>query len=441
MKKTYLTLLLPLLIALVLAAQVAVPAIAVPAQQANLLVNASFEDPYNGGAANGWARWHNASTGDFKPAECSDTYFFQPLWSRETNPALVVDGSISQHIGNQYDTWHAGVMQDVAVTPGATYRFTFRAIGRASNEQYPAPSDTAVNLGVRAGIDPNGSGLWYDDDVVWGGSGSPHDGGDQSNWQQFSVETTAAGNVITVFASANVAGAYQCRAHLDVWFDNAQLIEAAPPPTNTPLPQPTLPPATNTPVRPTATNTPDVTATTTLEPTETSTNTPEPPTGGTICVNAFADENSNGQHEESEGSMAGVTFTIVRDGEVAAQGISTGPQPICFDELEAGSYQVAQTVPATLEMTTGANTEISLNEGQTIRIEFGSRVRPEEEVSTNPSSTTVDAETELVDDALSTEAEESGFGSSLLAMSGLAALLLGVIMAGVLLFLVLRQRS
>ncbi len=94
-------------------------------------------------------------------------------------------------------------------------------------------------------------------------------------------------------------------------------------------------------------------------------------------------------------------------------------------------------------MTTGANAEISLNEGQTIRVEFGSRLRPDDAdvVSANPSSTTVDADTELVDDALGTDAEETGFGSSLLAMSGLAALFLGVIMAGVLLFLVLRQRS
>jgi hypothetical protein len=403
-----------------------------------LLTNASFEDPYNSGAANGWGRWHNGSTGDDKPEACADTYYFLPRWERETNPALVVDGSISQHVGNQYDTWHAGVMQDVAVTPGATYRFTFSAIGRATNEQFPAPSDSTVNLGVRAGIDPDGSGLWYDGDIVWGGAGSPHDSGNQANWQQFSVEATAAGNVITVFASANVAGANQCRAHLDVWFDNAELIALAPPPTSTAPPPPTQSPATAT---PTATITPDVTVTQPPVPTETPAVTAEPSSGGIICVNAFADENSNGQHEENEGSMAGVTFTVVRGTEVVGQGISTGPQPICFDELEPASYQVAQTVPPSLEMTTGANVEISLSEGQTIRIEFGSRVRPEEEVSENPSSTTVDSEAELVDDALSTETEENGFGSSLLAMSGLAALFLGVVMAGVLLFLVLRQRS
>lgn len=446
MKKLRLILFLFFLLGLTVAAGTARPAVAVPAQQANLLTNPSFEDPYNNGTANGWARWHRDSGADSKPDNCSDVYYFQPKWSREGNSALVADGAISQHVGNQFDTWQAGVMQDVAVTPGSTYRFTFWAIGRASNDQYPAASDGTVNLGVQAGIDPNGSGLWYDSDVVWGGAGSPHDQGNQANWQQFSVEATATGNVITVLAGANVAGANQCRAHLDVWFDNAQLVEAGPPPTNTPPPQPTSPPpppATNTPVPPTATATPDVTATNTPVPTETPTNTPEPPQGGIICVNAFADENSNGQHEATEGAMAGVTFTVVQDGEVVGQGISTGPDPVCFEELEPGTYQVAQTVPAALEMTTGANAEISLSEGQTIRIEFGTRLRPdpEEEISQNPASDTVDSEAELVEESLDTEAEEASAGSSLLAISGLAALFVAVIMLGVLIFLLLRQRS
>lgn len=445
MKKLRLILFVSLFLSLAVATQAAAPVAAVPAQQANLLTNPSFEDPYSSGAANGWARWHDGSTGDTKPENCSDVYYFQPQWSREGNPALVVDGSLSQHIGNQFDTWHAGVMQTVSVNPGSTYRFTFSALGRASNDQYPAPSDAAVNLGVRAGIDPNGSGLWYDSDVVWGGAGSPHDQGNQANWQQFSVEATATGNTMTVFTSANLAGANQCRAHLDVWFDNAQLVEAGPPPTNTPAPQPTSPPpppVTNTPVPPTATVTPDVTATNTPIPTEEPTNTPEPPEGGIICVNAFADENANGQHETTEGSMAGVTFTIVREGEVVGEGISTGPESVCFEGLEPGSYQVAQTVPPTLEMTTGASAEISLSEGQTVRIEFGARLRVEEEVSVEPgSTTTVDSEAELVEESLSSDAEESGIGSSLLAVSGLAALFLGVIMLGVLIFLLLRQRS
>lgn len=407
-----------------------------PRQQGAGLTNPSFEDPYSNGAANGWGRWHQEST---DPGNCSGPYAFRPQWSRETNGSLVYDGFVSQHIGNQFDTWHAGVYQTIPAQPGTTYRFSFWSIGRASNDQFPAPSDGAVNLGVRAGIDPNGSGLWSDGDVVWGAAGSPHDAGSQSNWQQFSVEATASGNEITVFVSADLRGANSCRGHLDVWFDNAQLVEAGPPPTNTPPPQPTAPPpppVTNTPVPPTATPTTEATPTDTPEPTATPTDTPEP--GGTICVNAFADANSNGQDDPDEGAMAGVTFTVAQDETVVGTGISTGPEPVCFNDLDPGSYQVTQSVPNTLQMTTGASTEVTVGQGQTLEIKFGSRQRPAEEVAENEQSTPEATESGAV---VTADPEDTSDGPSLLAISGLAALFLAIIMLGALIYLMLRQRA
>ena len=442
MKKLPIFILLSLLFSSFYIAGHSRPAAAIPVQQGNLLNNPSFEDPYSNGAASGWARWHQ-ELGP-KPENCSAAYAFRPEWSRETNPSIVLDGFISQHVGNQFDTWHAGVMQNVPVNAGSRYRFTFYATGRAHNEQYPTPSDGSVNLGVQAGIDPNGSGLWSDGDIVWGAAGSPHMGGGEGNWQQFTVEATAAGNEITVFASANLVGANQCRAHMDVWFDNAQLVEAGPPPTNTPPPQPTQPPpppATNTPVPPTAT--PTTPATPTNTPTATPTFTPTPPPGGTICVNAFADENSNGQREETEGAMAGVTFTIARGDEVVGQAVSSGPDPICFDELEPGTYQVAQTVPDTLEMTTGANAALDVTEGQMIRVEFGSKVRTQQAMNPEetPNSDTAPDEGTVVTVEEEASDADNGFSSRILALSGLAALFLAIIMLGVLIFLMLRQRA
>lgn len=433
-----------LVVAVMLVSSGTAPAEAIPPQQSNLLENPSLEDPYSGqGAAGGWGRWHQESA---DPGECSGPYAFQPIWSRETNGALVLDGFVSQHVGNQFDTWHAGILQTVPVQAGSTYRFSFWAIGRASNQQFDAPSDTAVNLGVRAGIDPNGSGLWTDGDVVWGAAGSPHDTGDQSNWQQFSVEATATGSEVTVFISADLRGANQCRSHLDVWFDNAQLVEAGPPPTNTPPPQPTsppqptAPPATNTPVPPTATPTSEATPTNTPPPTETPTDTPEP--RGIICVNAFSDENSNGQHDDAEGAMAGVTFTVARDGTVVRTGISTGPEPICFDDLEPGAYQVAQSVPNTLQMTTGASTEVTIGEGQTLEVKFGSRQRPAESES-DPSGEDGDGQADGEETVVAVEEGDQSEGAaprSLLAISGLVALFVAIVLLGALIFMILRQR-
>ncbi len=450
MQKTRLILLVVFFSVALWAAQ----AFAAPTQQTNLLQNPSFEDPYQGGVAQGWVAWHRESA---DPGACSGPYAYRPMWSRETNGALVVDGFVSQHVGNQYDTWSGGVWQTVSVNPGSTYRFTFSAIGRASNEQFPTPSDTAVNLGIRAGIDPNGSGLWSDSDVVWGGAGSPHDAGDQSNWQQFSVEATATGNQVTVFVSADLQGANNCRAHLDVWFDGAQLVEVGPPPTNTPPPQPTQPPpppVTNTqppPAQPTATTAPEETETpdeptATPEPTATATDTPVP--GGVICVNAFADTNSNGMHDEDEGVMAGVTFTVAQGNQVVGTAVSSGPNAICFDNLEPGTYQVAQTVPNRLQMTTGAMAEVEVGVGQTLEIKFGSRQRTaaeldqasgEDEVAGSDTVETGDGDVVSIGDQNPVaEAEE---GSSLLAMSGLVVLLLAIVLLGVLLFTQLRKRA
>jgi cell division septation protein DedD len=421
---------------------------AAPARQTNLLTNPSLEQPYSNGAANGWGRWHQDSA---KIADCAGAYYHQPTWQPELNGTLVLDGAASQHIGNQFDTWHAGVMQNVSVTAGSRYRFTFWARGRASNEQFPAPSDGTVNLGVRAGIDPNGSGLWSDGDIAWSGSGSPHD-----NWQSFSVEATATGGTITIFAAANLGGANQCRAHLDVWFDKAELIVAGPPPTNTPPPQPTSPPpppATNTPVPPTATSVPptsevpptETPAPTSETPTDVPTNTPAPVQGGAICLNAFADSNANGLHEAAEGYMAGVTFTIAQNNQVLTQGVSQGTDsPICFESIPEGSYQVAQIVPRALEMTTAASIDIDVTDGETIGLEFGSRVIPPAEATeaVSANATANPAATATAGGVTIVESGDDEDGSlDVLALSGLGILAVAVLLLGVLIVVLVRQRA
>ncbi len=425
------------------------PAEAAPAQQTVTLVNPSFEDPYSSGAAQGWGRWHENSPS--KPPECSARYAFQPTWSREANSSIVFNGAISQHIGNQFDTWHAGVMQNVAVTPGTTYRFTFYGTGRASNEQYPAPSNTEVNLGIRAGIDPNGSGLWTDPDIVWGGSASPHMSGGFGNWQQVTVEATATGSQITVFVAADLAGANQCRAHLDVWFDQAEIAVVGPAPQPTsppPPPQPTSPPpppqpaATNTPV-PEPTEIAQVDPTATLPPTATPTETPPP--GGTICVNAFADVNANGQHDADEGAMAGVTFRVANaSNELVGQGVSSGPDPVCFERLLPDTYQVAQETPAALEMTTAANVSVTLAEGQVVLVEFGSRIRPDA-TATSPVDDGVQPAGTPVSGSDGEDDSDSGGilsgGGNTLVIAGLATICLAIVLLGGLVVVLLRMRG
>ncbi|MBK8985666.1 MAG: hypothetical protein IPM39_06235 [Chloroflexi bacterium] len=422
----------------------AVPGAAAPAQQTNLLRNPGFEQPFGAdGNAVDWNRWHQNSTeAQLANRDCTAGYYVLPKWGAETNSALIHSGGASQQVGNMFDTWHAGVWQNVPATPGTTYRFTFFARGRGSNDQFPAPSDTSLQMGVRAGIDPNGSGLWYESDVVWGAAASPHD-----QWQQVSVEATATGNQITVYTAANWvrAGTFQCRTHLDVWFDTAELVAQGPAATNTPPPQPTSPPvvvvpqATNTPVPPPPTDTPAVPATSTPIPTETPTETPP---GATICVNAFNDENGNGVQDPNEGYMAGVTFTIANATAIVGQAISTGTEtPVCQEGLPPDRYQIRQVLPPRLEPTTIDYADLEVQVGQPYGIAFGSRIRvevtPTSEIAA-VSPTPIGGQTDT--DSSSSAGSPSG-GISGLAIAGIAMLVTAVVLLGAVLFVLLRRQT
>ncbi len=413
--------------------------------QTNLLQNPSFEEPYSNGVAQGWGPQHEDFNANPKPANCGDYYTVLPQWSGElATGSLILDGGRSQHIGNQFDTWHAVVMQDVNVNPGSTYRFSFYSTGRASNDQYPAPSDGAVNLGVRAGIDPNGGGSMLSGNIVWGASGSPHMSGGDGNWQPFSVEATAATNKITVFASANNGGANQCRAHLDIWFDKAELVEAGPAPTNTAPPPPPPPAITNTPVPPPATATPEVPPTATSLPTAVPTNTPEPPVGGEICANAFADANVNGIHDPDEGWMAGVTLTLIQNDQVVMDGVSTGTETsVCFINL-SGIYTVAQTVPRNLALTNAPVTNpIEAIDGSSHYVPFGSWFSSEisegEDAVAEVTPGQGGEEQESVDQGESGSTDDGGLNP--LALVGLGAIVLAIVLLAALIVILLRQQK
>jgi hypothetical protein len=409
-----------------------------PAQQAtNLLQNAGLEQPYNNGQANAWTGWYKDTPKTDE--DCLVAYHYQPKWNVQTGSAgLIRDGAAAQYIGNNWDTWSGGIYQTVPATPGTTYRFTFYGQGRGTSEPAPAPSDTTMNIAMRAGIDPNGGALWSDADIVWSPSGSPHD-----QWQPFTVETVATGDRITVFTYADwaVTGSNQCRQFLDTWYDSAELIAVSQVATDTPLPPATPLPPTEAPPQPTAFpgGIPTEAAAATVFATLTAPPeiTPTPTGTAAICVNAFLDENGNGLHEASEGFVAGVTLTVAQGFTIVGQGVSTGTDEVlCFRNLQPGTYQVAQTVPPALEMTTQANATVQVSEGQTAGLEFGSRPRTEP-----PTAAPVPTEETILATATSTPegAGSSGGAPGWLAVVGFLAIAGGLALLGLLIFLLLRK--
>jgi LysM repeat protein len=233
---------LAMLAALVLAAlagaRAAAPAIAAPPAQANLLSNPSL-DSFSGGVATGWEPWWQTIA---NPGDGSLNYAVQPDFVPETNPTFVLAGSGSQHIGRNWDPFHAGIRQTFNVPAGSTVRITASGRVRASGDAYPAPSDSGVQARLQVGAEPNGSIDWAASTVKWSAQGNPHDA-----WGSLTVDVTAgtAGKV-TVFLSADFRG--DSRLHLDVWWDNvsAQVVSGAPantqPPANTQAPGATSPP-------------------------------------------------------------------------------------------------------------------------------------------------------------------------------------------------------
>jgi hypothetical protein len=394
------------------------------AQGGNLLNSPGFEAPFSGsGTDPAWARWHEEQCNREAP---NYDFVCQPDWSGEGNPTLVHSGSQSQHVGVYYTPWHAGVMQTINAPAGSRVRLTAWGRVRASQEQYPAPSDTSVDARLQVGIDPNGGGIWYQN-VTWSGTINPHDA-----WQAVSLEATvgAAGKA-TVFLAANFRG--YSRTHLDVWWDDASL-EVLVPPTATPAPRPTSPPVTNTPV---PTPTPEPTATPTEVPTDTPT--PEPtatptPAVGSVCVVAYDDANRNGTQDGIEGTISGVTITLFDGQQIVGTQVSNAlAGQVCFDDLGPGAYQVFQTVPSNRELTTADNVPIELQGGQTVKVLFGSvaGVTPVEPTAIAAVPTTAPQPTAGPVQQEPEQPDRQGIGDTLLAVSGIIVLLVAAVLIGV----------
>ncbi len=207
----------------------------------NLLANPGF-DAWEGGTAPNWYPWHEDS-GDAKcgPNQSPWDFACRPNWWVERDfrgHGLFRSAPSSQAVGVQYKPWHAGVMQTVNVAPGTRLRFSVWARAYIGNEGVGSPSYGGWNPNFRVGIDPEGKGLWYDSGIVWS---APVNALDQ--WVRVSVEATAgASGKVTVFIAARLTNQMPL-AHNDVWFDDAELVVAAPAATPTPVP-------TNTPTRP-----------------------------------------------------------------------------------------------------------------------------------------------------------------------------------------------
>lgn len=102
-----------------------------------------------------------------------------------------------------------------------------------------------------------------------------------------------------------------------------------------------------------------------------------------ICILLFEDINGNGMPDGSESQIAGGVVSVSdRVGRVSLTGTTTrSAVPLCFDEIEAGEYNISLALPEGYNPTTTMNHPLTVHPGDRSTMDFGaqlsSQARPE----------------------------------------------------------------
>ncbi|WP_299026298.1 LysM peptidoglycan-binding domain-containing protein [uncultured Thermanaerothrix sp.] len=97
---------------------------------------------------------------------------------------------------------------------------------------------------------------------------------------------------------------------------------------------------------------------------------------GRICVLLFNDINGNALVEEGEAGIAGGAISITdRLGRISREGVSqSGTEPVCFDDLPEGDYNISVAIPEGYNPTTRMNYALTLRAGDTSTLDFGAQL-------------------------------------------------------------------
>lgn len=157
-----------------------------------------------------------------------------------------------------------------------------------------------------------------------------------------------------------------------------------------------------------------------------------------VCVIVYEDKDGDAVYFiENENLLADAAVSLFQDGVNKASYVTDGvTEPFCFENLEAGTYQVQVYPPAGYQATTPESWSVAVAEGVIIPVTFGLAPAPQEVAEVSPTESPDAADTANTETAVSSSTESGGLGS----ISGL--LLIGaafvVLLAGVGVFLLRR---
>jgi LysM repeat protein len=375
------------------------PALGAPLAQGNLLANPDFEGAFpawNGDPAllvpEGWEPWYVDN-----PQDC---YGHRPSFGPTQDPLRLKSGMWAVNYFANYQVFTAGLLQQVKVTSGKSYRFQANGYILSTDDPNGNTSSNAGYPEMKVGIDPTGGRDPFSSNVVWSAVSNTVDA-----YVKLKVTAKAAGETITVFlyASPNF-----CLAKNYAYWDDASLqedseggggetggeggggaevpvgsIETSTPEADGSIVHVVQPGETliglavayqaygvtvdsirelnslasdmliigqrviirgpTSGALPEVEETPEGEETPVAEETPETAEAPEVATGdGQVCVLLFDDANQNGIRDLEEQKLAGVPVQITSQGQVVASYTTDGvSEPYCFAGLSPESYEVS----------------------------------------------------------------------------------------------------
>jgi hypothetical protein len=114
------------------------------------------------------------------------------------------------------------------------------------------------------------------------------------------------------------------------------------------------------------------------EASQTSSEEEEEMAGVSICLAAYDDVNQSGVFDAGEELRPDVAFTIFDGQQVVSNYVTDGSsEPFCLEGLEAGSYRITRSSLPNEALTTPGDRAVSLTEGSSLELEFGSFIDQE----------------------------------------------------------------
>ena len=350
----------------------------------------------------------------------------QPKFEQTRAPGRFRSGAAALRSSSDQATHTGGVYRVVQnVTPGT--RIVLSAFGQAysTNDDSPISTRPSRDVRLKIGVDPlggdGGKANPFSPQIIWSAEQSPLDA-----YRPFSIEVEAKSATVIVYLFATMKDPVK---HNDVFWDDVRITIATPVGTPTPdpalaTPDPAVAATQTAEAAPPAPPSTDVTVTvqsgdtmlgiafdngitleelqrlnpdvqpetlqvgetliikkgeappeaaqpaapsadgTAIAPSDVFTGTP---TVGAACVQAYFDDDGNGERaERGEDLVPQILFTLSRDGTTLATYTSTGvDEPYCFENLDNGQYVVAATVLQIYQPSTPINDTLRIRGGRT----------------------------------------------------------------------------